>query len=198
MRTGAVVHDFIPSRQPEFRRNGERHDYYQYLVASLRHYDFLIANSDFTQEEIGRFVPGHNGSVITVHCRSRFKASDAAASHGVADLSWVRPAQRQFEESSYVFVATADDPRKNPEMAIRFAEQFHSLGLRLVLGGGLSEATRKRLRNLFPDQFLLANPIFLPRLRDEELAEVYRQAALVLVCSRDEGFSLPIAESVGL
>src|SRR5205085_3817552 len=140
--------------------------------------------------------PGYNGSVITVHCRSRFNLSDAAARDGVADPSLLRAPQRQFGEPRYVFVAAADDPRKNPEMAIRFARQFHALGLRLVLGGGLSEATRRRLRNLFPEQFLLANPIFLPRLRDEELAEVYRHAALVLVCSRDEGFSLPIAESV--
>ena len=198
MRTGAVVHDFIPFRQPEFRQNRERYDYYQYLVASLRHYDFLIANSDFTQEEIGRFVPDYDRPVITVHCRSRFKASDAAASDGVADPGLLRPAQRQFEGSRYVFVAAADDPRKNPEMAIRVAMQFHAVGLRVVLGGGLSEATRRRLRNLFPDQFILANPIFLPRLGDEELAEVYRRAALVLVCSRDEGFSLPIAESVAL
>jgi glycosyltransferase involved in cell wall biosynthesis len=141
-------------------------------------------------------VPGYDGQVITVHCRSRFKASDAAASDGEDNPNLLRSAQRQ--EPRYVFVAAADDPRKNPEMAIRLAKEFHALGLRVVLGGGLSEATRKRLRNLFPDQFLLADPVFLPRLRDEDLAEVYRHAALVLVCSRDEGFSLPIAESVAL
>lgn len=193
MRTGAIIHDFIPLRQRTLQ--GEEWHYYQYLLGTLNNYDFLVANSDFTETEIRTFLPDYTGAITTLHCRSRF-VRDAPPPPSVQPGE--RQALRQLRGLRYAFVATADDPRKNPELAIQAAAALRSIGLRLVVGGGLTERTRRHLMTAFPDQAFLAEPIFLPRLTDGELVQVYQNAELVIVPSRDEGFSLPIAEAIAL
>lgn len=193
MLTGAVVHDFIPLRQPEFLKDEAAFAAYDYLVQSLRKYDFLVANSDFTAREIETVLPGYTGQVVTLHCKSRFNGTTTEHNSTPVrrqHLGALRPGE------AYVFVGAADDPRKNTDIAIRAAAPLRNLGVRLVIGGGLGEATRKRLLATFPDQFYLGEPIFLPRLTDDELRDIYAGAACVIVTSLDEGFSLPVAEGI--
>ncbi len=192
MRCAALVHDFIPLRNADFRANEEAMAAYRYLVGSLGKYDLLVANSWFTAREIAAILPDHGGKVITVHCRSRFAASGG-------DDGAERPAIAALDDGEpFAFVATADDPRKNVDVALRAATQLRAMGLRLAIGGGFSEASRQRLIAAYPDQFFLAAPIFLPRLSDAELRHVYQSARFVVVGSEDEGFSLPVAEAIAL
>jgi glycosyltransferase involved in cell wall biosynthesis len=178
MRTAAVVHDFIPFRQPALRADREAFAAYQYLVATL-------------SGEIARFLPHYDGDIITLHCRSRF---DAAAHETLPDVQVAGLA----EGENYIFAAAADDPRKNVGVAIQAASRWRAMGLRLVIGGGLSAPTRRRLSAEYPSEICLAEPIFLPRLSDGELRGVYLGASLVVVCSLDEGFSLPVSEAIAL
>lgn len=194
--TGAVVHDFIPLRQDSFPAQDEDRAAYNYLVRTLGRYDFLVANSWFTESEIGALLPESRKKVVTVHGRSRFRKQSISKANG--SHNWRERVGNLKEAEAYIFFGAADDPRKNVDIAIQSASELQSLGLRLVVGGGLSDSTRKRLRRQYPEQFYLADPIILPRLADEELLEVYSGAAFVLVCSIDEGFSLPVAEGIAL
>ena len=192
MRSGAVVHDFIPGRNAELRADPEAYQAWHYLVRTLGMYDFLLPNSDFTHDDIRRVIPGYEGRISTLHCRSRFIRDGQTRTEAKP-----RAALEELGESGpYIFLGAADDPRKNMDVAIRAASQLRDLGLRLVLGGGLSQDTRKRLVTVYPDHFYLADPLFLPRLTDEDMRRVYEGAACVLVSSRDEGFSLPVAEGI--
>jgi glycosyltransferase involved in cell wall biosynthesis len=186
MRTAAVVHDFIPFRQPEFCANDAALAAYRYLVQSLAKYDLLIANSAYTASEIRTYLPEFAGAVVTLHCRSRFAAAGADAAPGPDPAA------------PYIFVAAADDPRKNVEVALRAAGQLHAIGLRLVVGGGFGEASRRRLMSAYNQPYYMAEPAFLPRVSDAELRAVYERARFVLVGSEDEGFSLPVAEAIAL
>jgi glycosyltransferase involved in cell wall biosynthesis len=192
MRTAAVVHDFIPFHQAEFRANDTAFAAYRYLVLSLAKYDLLIANSAFTASEIRHYLPEYAGTVLTVHCKSRFSAGRPGDDQ--QRLAMAAPPCAD----PYVFVATADDPRKNVEVALRAAGRLHDLGLRLVVGGGFAESSRRRLMSAYPIPFDTASPVFLPRLSDAELGCVYEGARFVLVGSEDEGFSLPVAEAIAL
>ena len=195
-RTLAVVHDFIPLRQDGFSDQAEDCASYNYLVRTLGRYDCLVANSWFTDSEIRAVLPECPGRIVTVHCRSRFR--NQAVSSADAASQWRQKIKDLKEAERYVFFGGADDPRKNVDIAIQAASELQALGLRLVVGGGLGEATRKRLTRQYPEQFYLANPVVLPRLPDEDLLDVYRGAAFVLVGSLDEGFSLPVAEGITL
>jgi len=199
MRTCAVVHDFIPFRVPAMPNDAARSAQYRYLVNTLTKYDALYPNSLYTASQLREYVPDFGGDSVTVHCKSRFPeiGSDIPLE---LQLGKIRPGTRKqiATELPYVFVATADDPRKNPEIAISAAVELNALGLSLVIGGGLSDQTKKRLAVSYPEQFILAKPVFLPRLTDAELHEVYLGASIVLVGSRDEGFSLPVAEALTL
>ena len=192
LRTGAVVHDFIPLRQPGFAADPERAAEYHYRVASLARYDFLIANSDFTAAEIHRLLPGYERPVITLHCRARFTPAAPGAVPRPPALAAVPPGE------AYLLLAAADDPRKNLDLAIQAAGRFRALGFHLVVAGGIGAERQRALARLYPESFVLAPPRFLPRLSDEALRAVYLGAAAVLVTSHDEGFSLPVAEAIAL
>lgn len=200
MKACAVVHDFIPMRIPQLVSDPERSAAYRYLVQSLSRYDALFPNSDFTRAELERVLPDFPGRIAVAHCRSRFQAIAADGAVDAGSEGPIRPAtlKQIAAQTPYIFVATADDPRKNPQAAIAAATELRALGFGLLIGGGLTEATRKGLLSVHPDQFVLAHPVFLPRLTDAELRQVYLEAELILVPSFDEGFSLPVAEALAL
>ncbi len=198
VRTGAVVHDFIPLRQDSLLTQDERKAAYSYLVRTLGRYDFLLANSWFTETEICALLPECREKVVTLHCRSRFREKSIHTTSANRRQNWRDRVRNLKDNEQYIFFGAADDPRKNVDIAIQSALELKALGLRLVLGGGLSDPTRKRLSRQYPEQFYLADPVILPRLGDEELLEAYAGAAFVLVCSLDEGFSLPVAEGIAL
>ncbi len=86
-------------------------------------------------------------------------------------------------------------PRKRIDVLLRVFARVRGIdpGARLVRVGG----------PFTPDQALLARQLgvedaisVLPRLDRMELAEVYRQATLVLVTSEAEGFGLPVVEAM--
>jgi glycosyltransferase involved in cell wall biosynthesis len=191
----AVVHDFIPLHDPEADRGSDSFLDYMYLIRSLDRYGALLANSDATLAEIRSVLPGYAGKAMTLHCRSRFAPVEPGAPR--ARLSG-RLARLLPADGSYVFVASADDPRKNPDVAIRASIALKGLGLRVAIGGGFAEASQARLKREYPRPFLLADPVFLPRLSDQELRQVYECADTVVVPSKAEGFSLPVAEAVSL
>ena len=199
MRRLAVVHDFIPLRQ-WLRQDKDQlakdaaYQTYVYRVRSLDRYDHLLANSSSTLVDIDAVLPEYTGAASTFHCRSRFTALAEAV-----DPVWSTRLRELLPDGTrYVLVAAADDPRKNVEITLRAAAWFRDAKVRLVIGGGFSEATQGRLRNEHPRAFLVTEPLFLPRLSDAELLAVYYSAQAVVVPSRDEGFSLPVAEAVTL
>ncbi len=198
MRRLAVVHDFIPLRatQPAADAGGaagEEALIYRYRLRSLVRYDILLPNSEATRAEIGEAVPDFAGAVVMFGGRSRFGAGSPGDRPLPGEIVRLLAHAPRF-----AFVAAADDPRKNVAVALQAAAGLRSMGLATVIGGGFAEVTQNRLNREFRAAFLAANPEFLPRLSDEELRACYREAVLVIVPSRDEGFSLPVAEAIGL
>jgi len=197
MRRLAIVHDFIPMRvaqsAAEAEVGREEASIYRYRLRSLARYDALLPNSEATRDEIATAVPRFAGDVLVFAGRSRFAdgaSRDAPVPEAIARLLARAP--------RFAFVATADDPRKNVEVVLQAAAGLRSMGLATFIGGGFAEVTQMRLNRRFRAAFLAANPEFLPRLSDEELRACNREAAIVVVPSRDEGFSLPVAEAIAL
>ncbi|GJE04613.1 glycosyltransferase [Methylobacterium isbiliense] len=186
----AVVHDFIPIMSQNFFTDNYDYLEYNYLLKSLSRYDLLIANSDHTMRQINLFVDTSNRAVSVMHPLSRFSADENASSADSVD--------RNDAEEPYVFIAAAQDRRKNIELILNSIKMINSLGLKVVFGGGVSESY---INNTFPDHqidFGKNKVEFTGRLPDEDLKKLYIKAACTIVPSKDEGFSIPVREAISL
>lgn len=188
LRRAAVVLDFIPHDFPRLYLADPRvrRAYYQRLAA-LRRYHAFLAISRPVARRLDALLAG--------------RGADATVT-GVAvrDALIPRAAPPGFAARDSLLVVAGDDPRKNPEVAVRAHGASLALGaagLALAIAGIHEPAARLRLAGLHRaaggDPALLR---FLPRMADGELAEAYARARLVIAPSRAEGFSLPIVEAL--
>ena len=184
----SVVHDFIPLRYSAqyLPSAAQRIDYYTKL-RWLRRYDHFFPNSAYTKSEITKVLgaPPERATISPAPLDPVFlKASSLAAG----------------SFSGHVLVAGGGDPRKNVECAIRahaLSPAAQRARVPLLVAGGTPDSSQLDAAVLYYREG--GNPEllkFLPRVSDEELAVLYRDAACVVVPSKDEGFSIPVIEGM--
>jgi len=107
------------------------------------------------------------------------------AAHWNADASGLAIGVRPF-----VFCLGQDQAYKNTELIWRIAPALDALGLDVYVAGSLSPAAQARL-GARP-----ANLRLLGRIKDDDLALMFREALCFLFPSRIEGFGLPAIEAM--
>ena len=185
----ALVYDFIPHQFPDFYL-GQPHVSIEYRarLCALQRYDAFMPISQATAQELGRILPKAGSAHIRVTgvVKPLSLASDA------------RP-EPDVLPSGHILAPTGGDPRKNL--------------LAVISAEGLRRTWRKKARpivavgRLSPNQraqaIKLANAIGIPQadiifmqdIPGANLAELYRRAAVCVVPSRAEGFSIPVVEA---
>ena len=112
-----------------------------------------------------------------------------------------KPSPRLFDERPYVLAVSGSAPSKNlPRLLQAFAnaqksDVFKGVNLLVV---GLGQKEKIRFKNL-ATAFGIGNRVVLcPRVSDEELRALYRNASLFVFPSIDEGFGIPLLEAMAV
>lgn len=186
-RKATVVYDFIPQRKPEFYlANRLSRLEYSLCLHWLSHYDLFLPISQAAAADLTEIV-GIEGNRIHV------TGAPVAPIFGSASDDRTRPPR-------HLLVVAGPDPRKNPELAIR----AHALSARLqqkrvplLIGGNYSLDILGHFQSVAAE---LGGDPDLVEMRasvsDETLVDMYARAYGVIAPSRDEGFSLPVVESM--
>ena len=168
-----TVHDLVPLRFPEWVTAKTRAMHGAKYANTARTCDVVFVNSEFT----GRDVVERLGIAP-----ERVKV----AYPGVKEV--FRPdGERADLGRPYVLTVATLEPRKNLATLVE-AHQLLGDDLLLAVAGGTGWGDQPELRG--------QNVIRLGFVSDEELARLYRGAAVAVYPSRFEGFGMPITEAM--
>jgi glycosyltransferase involved in cell wall biosynthesis len=179
-----TIHDLYFLDRPENTTAEIRRDYPSLVAAHAQRADAVIVNSDYTSSQVqSRLqVPAAR---ITV-CRPGAPAWHAQA-----------PRPSPARAGHVLFVGTLE-PRKNVGLLLRAYQRVLGRMLvapPLVLAGRVTEAGRPLLDEL--DRAPLAGHArHVGFVNDAERQRLYREAALLVLPSFDEGFGIPAVEAM--
>lgn len=185
----AVVHDFIPRRQPDrYLPSPARQLGYTTALRWLARCDLFLPNSHSTADDLTALLGVPRGAVAVTGCPldPAFEAVQAAAGG--------RPAR-------HLLVVGGGDPRKNPEVVVRAhaasPAMQRGVGIPLVVAGNYTPADASGFRAIAVAAGGRADLLEIPgELPDAGLLDLYARALAIVCPSRDEGFSIPVIEGM--
>ncbi len=199
VKIGIYFHDVIPVSHPEFFDDLLTAEFTQSLVEVINFIDFGLAVSDFTRDEVARFVHKNRGMPIPLQT--------IPLAHGLA----VRPSKQASEEESWperltgfqgkrfvVFVSTIE-PRKNHRYLFEIWKALIDEGVDvplLIFIGRQGWRVDDLISQLKTTAYLDGRIVTLHDLSDGELAWLYRHCLFTTFPSLVEGWGLPIGESL--
>ena len=168
-----TVHDLVPVRFPEWVHARTRRMHtakYRDLAAC----DVVFANSGFTARDVTELagVPAERVRVAYPGVDARFRPDGERAELG----------------APYVLTVATLEPRKNLDVLVSAFRQLGRDDVKLALVGAAG----------WGEQPTLDHPgiVRLGYVDDDELARLYRGAAVFVYPSRFEGFGIPIVEAM--
>lgn len=168
-----TVHDLVPIRFPEWATPKTRKMHAAKYADTARTCDVVFVNSEYTGRDVVERL-GMAPERVTV------------AYPGIKDA--FRPeGERAGLGRPYVLTVATLEPRKNLNALVE-AHRLLGDDLLLAVAGGTGWGDQPKLRG--PDV------VRLGFVSDEELARLYRGAAVVVYPSRFEGFGMPITEAM--
>ena len=182
VRTAGVVYDLIPVSNRDYADHLERHLRY---LAELTRLDLLLPISAHVGEVLARFA-GQQGLSLPPVAPVLLGESDRpepvrapGAERSILMLGTVEPRKRQLD----VLTAYAEARARSPELA----------ALPLVVAGSLHGAVAERFLALVASTPGVSYRAYLP---EAEVEAAWRDAAFSVFASDDEGYGLPVAESL--
>ncbi|MBL0159184.1 MAG: glycosyltransferase [Bryobacterales bacterium] len=187
--SAAVVYDFIPLDWPGYlETKASRIDYLAGL-ARLRTYDCYLPISNCTARRLQELTGVSDRQMDVTGAAVR----DSLVAAAMASQAGNPPNGRGGTGEPYALVVGGEDRRKNVTAAIEALRMVRqegvAIGLKVV--GNYTEVAQRDLQDACQGDWMA----FLPDLTDEQLASVYSRAAVCLVPSHIEGFSLPVVEA---
>src|SRR5207253_7964787 len=175
-----TIHDLVPLHHPEWVTPRTRSMHARKYRNAVRTCDVMFANSAFTADDVEHTLGFPRERILVAHPG----IGRQYTAHGdTADLG-----------GPYVLTVATLEPRKNLGTLV---EAFPLLRgtlaipiphLSLVVAGGQGWGEQPQLDR--------PGIVRLGRVSDEELARLYRGAAVVVYPSRFEGFGMPITEAM--
>jgi glycosyltransferase involved in cell wall biosynthesis len=179
--SAAIVYDFIPLDYPGYLATRAAELSYCSRLAWLALHDRFLPISRYTARRLESIcrIASRRVTVTGACVRAAFFPD--------APVAAPEPGRR------YVLVVGGEERRKNVEVVLdamaRLGDRAGPVTLRIV--GKYSDGARARLREARP------RPELVQEIGDDDLAALYRGAAVTVAPSRIEGFSLPVAEASG-
>jgi glycosyltransferase involved in cell wall biosynthesis len=168
-----TIHDLVPLHHPEWTTARTRSMHTRKYLNAARTCDLVIVNSDYTGRDVTETlaVPPDRIRVAHPAVKDVFRAEGAAADLG----------------APYVLTVATLEPRKNLQTLVA-AHGLLDEDLLLAVVGAEG----------WGEQPFLADPRVrrLGYVSDEELARLYRGAAVAVYPSRFEGFGIPVIEAM--
>jgi glycosyltransferase involved in cell wall biosynthesis len=195
-RTLITCHDvdaFRPLLEPDpHAHHGWFRHFTRRILDGFQRVSHIACVSEATRDAVVRkgLVPHSRTSVVHNGVHPDFLAGNPAADAGIARL--LPPSQ---EGEIYLLSVGSTIPRKRIDVLLRTFAAVHRQAptTRLVRVGGPFTESQAQLVN---ELGISGSVVELPFLEIEELAAVYRRAALLLQTSEAEGFGLPLIEAM--
>ena len=168
-----TVHDLVPMRFPEWVTPKTRSMHGAKYVDTARTCDVVFVNSEYTGRDVVERLGVAANRVRVAHpgVKEAFRADGDRADLG-------RP---------YVLTVATLEPRKNLGALVE-AHRLLGDDVLLAVAGGSGWGDQPELRG--------PNVVRLGFVSDDELARLYRGAAVAVYPSRFEGFGMPITEAM--
>ena len=168
-----TVHDLVPVRFPEWVQ-GRTRSMHTAKYRDARRCDVVFANSEFTARDVVQLLGVEEGRV-----RVAYPGVDAVFS---------AEGERAELASPYVLSVATLEPRKNLATLVAAFRLLARDGLLLAVVGSAGWGEQPELDD--------PRIVRLGFVDDEELAWLYRGAAVFAYPSRFEGFGIPIVEAM--
>jgi glycosyltransferase involved in cell wall biosynthesis len=168
-----TIHDLVPLHHPQWTTKRTQSMHGRKYRNAARTCDVMFANSAFTADDVTATLGFPRERVVVAHpgIGQEFTTDGEAADLG----------------APYVLTVATLEPRKNLGTLVdAFGLLKEGLSLAVVGGQGWGEQP----------QLDRPGVVRLGRVSDEELARLYRGAAVVVYPSRFEGFGMPITEAM--
>ena len=173
-RRATTIHDLVPLHFPDWVTPRTRSMHmHKYRNAALT-CDVIFANSAFTADDVARTLDFPRERVVVAH-----------PGIGAAYTPDGEPADLG---APYILTVATLEPRKNLATLVDAFTLLDDPNLALVVAGGKGWGEQPQLDR--------RGVVRLGRVGDEELARLYRGAAVVAYPSRFEGFGMPITEAM--
>jgi glycosyltransferase involved in cell wall biosynthesis len=168
-----TIHDLVPLHRPEWVTPRTRSMHSSKYANAARTCSVMFANSAFTADDTAATLGFPRERIVVAH-------------PGIGDEFTLDgpPAGRP----PYLLTVATLEPRKNLATLVEAFGLLTDTGLRLAVVGGAGWGEQPTLDRPGIDR--------LGRVRDAELACLYRSAAVVVYPSRFEGFGMPITEAM--
>ncbi len=169
-----TIHDLVPLHHPQWVTKRTRAMHQRKARHAALTCDVMFANSAFTADDFAATLDFPRERIVVAHpgIGDAFSADGDAAELG-------RP---------YVLTVATLEPRKNLGTLVDAYALLGDEDLALVVVGGEGWGEQPRLDR--------PGVVRTGRVSDEELARLYRGAAVVVYPSRFEGFGMPITEAM--
>jgi glycosyltransferase involved in cell wall biosynthesis len=185
LRSGIVFYDAIPLRRPEYADVVQRHSLY---MQQLRLADAVWPISQFSADDLISFWSGHE-------CATSLTMPETHAVPLAGDPGGPRSRDIAEERGGLILCVGTIEERKNQLQLIEAFQAFQKrcpeTGWRLVFAGNLHPSV------LTPFLLSMKHGIsFEGTVSDERLKALYAECAFTVFPSVEEGFGLPILESL--
>lgn len=196
---GAMVHDLIPIRFPEFFGEGMRAKFTPWAERLVQSIDFILGDAQAGEDDLWQFIQEQNAPLEKSQVGHVRLGCDIGPVKKV-DVSQVPTnIRRQFanrDTAPYLMVSTLEI-RKNHHYLIDAFEQLWSEGkdVSLALVGRIGwkcDDLVERIAN-HPESGKRLH--LLNNINDEALNYIYQNSKAFLFSSKTEGFGLPIVEA---
>jgi glycosyltransferase involved in cell wall biosynthesis len=169
-----TIHDLVPVHHPEWTTKRTQAMHTRKYANAARTCDVVFANSTYTADDFAGATGFDRGRVLVANPGI---AAEFTADGIKADLG-----------APYILTVATLEPRKNLGTLVDAYALLADTGLALVLAGGQGWGEQPQLDH--------PGIVRAGRVTDEELARLYRGAAVVVYPSRFEGFGMPITEAM--
>ncbi len=184
-----IVHDLIPIVISD-SVSKDSVAKFKNLMNSFNYNDFYFTVSDYTRNDLIKYVPQINPNHVF--------PSYISCSESVKSTSLTESLKKKYNippEKKYVFSLFASEKRKNLERNIKTFISFvkkNDLNDIVYVVGGSTEGYKYDLN----DGYDLTNIIFTGYIPDEDLCALYSGAEFFVFTSMYEGFGLPVLEAM--
>lgn len=198
---GIYLYDLIPITYPEYCTHGLTVAFTRELCEALHFVDFALAISEYTAEEMRRFIRKYDFPKIAVEAvplAHSLTGAQAFSAEGGDEPDWTETISK-LRERDFILCVCTIEPRKNHRYlhdAWKVLKQEGVAVPDLVFVGRKGWCTDDFFAQLANSEYLDGSIKVVHDLSDAELATLYRACRFTVFPSIVEGWGLPVGESL--